>query len=123
MEYVVQFIIVEGELMDIALSGRKYTLSNNHKSDPTYELLDRVLVPPDWEGKYPLVTTLALNRVLLDHTPLLIKTGEKPKHSAIFRFENCWFLRPDLKRIILINGIKIIKEGILKMIGKTECVI
>jgi hypothetical protein len=87
MEYVVQFIIVEGELMDIALSGKKYILSNNHKSDPNYELLDRVLVSPAWEGKYPLVTTLALNRVLLDHTPLLIKTGENPKHSAIFRFE------------------------------------
>jgi BMFP domain-containing protein YqiC len=29
-----------------------------------------------------------------------LTTGEKPKHPTIFRFENCWFLRPDLKQII-----------------------
>ena len=93
-------IIAQGELMEIPLSGRKFTWSNNHKENPTYELLDRVLVSPAWEEKYPLVSVSALNRELSDHTPLLLTTGEKPKHPPIFRFENCWLLRPNLKHII-----------------------
>ena len=46
-------IIAQGELMEISLSGRKFTWSNNHKDNPTYELLDRVLVSPAWEERYP----------------------------------------------------------------------
>jgi hypothetical protein len=37
---------------------------------------------------------------LSDHTHILIKTGDKPRTHAIFRFENYWFLRPDLKRVV-----------------------
>jgi hypothetical protein len=37
---------------------------------------------------------------LSDHTPILIKTGDMPRAHEIFRFENCWFLRPDLKEMI-----------------------
>ena len=85
--------------MEIALSSRKYTWSNNHE-DPTFELLDRVLVSPAWEEKYPLVAVKTLNRELSDHTPLLINTGEKPRHPATFRFENCWLLRPELKDMV-----------------------
>ena len=36
-------VIEQGELMELMLSGRKYTWCNNHE-DPTYELIDRVLV-------------------------------------------------------------------------------
>ena len=61
--------------MEIQLSGRKYTWSNNHE-DPTYDLLDRVLILTSWEDTYPLVTVTTLNRDLSDHTPLLISMGE-----------------------------------------------
>jgi hypothetical protein len=92
-------VIEQGGLMEISLSGRKFTWCNNHE-DPTYELLDRVLVSPSWEEKFPLVCANTLPSELSDHTPILIKSGVKPKTQPIFRFENCWFLRPDLQEII-----------------------
>jgi hypothetical protein len=92
-------VIEQGGLMEIKLSGRKFTWCNNH-DDPTYELLDRVLVSSSWEEKFPLVCATTLPSELSDHTPILIKSGVKPKTQPIFRFENCWFLRPDLQEII-----------------------
>lgn len=92
-------VIEQGELMDIALSGRKYTWSNNHE-DPTFTVLDRVLVSSTWEEHYPLVNVSCLSRELSDHTPLLITSGEKLKNQQKFRFENCWFERPDLPHVI-----------------------
>ena len=85
--------------MEIQLSGRKYTWSNNQE-DPTFALLDRVLVSPSWEENFPLVTVTALTRELLDHVPLFISTGEGLKIQRNFKFENCWFLRDDLEGII-----------------------
>jgi hypothetical protein len=41
-------IFEQGGLMEIALSGKKFTCCNNHE-DPTYELLDRVLLSPSWK--------------------------------------------------------------------------
>jgi hypothetical protein len=70
--------ISQGELMEIPLSGQRYTWSNNQE-DPTFELLDRVLVSPAWEENFPLVTVSTLSRELSDHTPLLITTHELQK--------------------------------------------
>jgi endonuclease/exonuclease/phosphatase family metal-dependent hydrolase len=57
----------QGGLTEIALSGRKFTWCNNHE-DPTYELLDRVLVSPSWEEKFPLVCATTLPGELSDLT-------------------------------------------------------
>ena len=81
-------IISQGELLEIQLSGRKYTWSNNQE-DPTFPLLDRVLISTMWEEKFPLVTVTALSRELSDNTPLLISTGEGLKIPKQFKFENC----------------------------------
>jgi hypothetical protein len=85
--------------MEIPLSGRRYTWSNNQE-DPTFELLDRVLVSLAWEENFPLVTVSTLSRELSDHTPLLITTGELRKNLPIFRFENCWFGREGLDDLV-----------------------
>ena len=81
-------VIEQGELMELMLSGRKYTWCNNHE-DPTYELLDRVLVSHEWEEHFPLVCVTTMPSELSDHTPLLIKAGAKPQVPTGFRFENC----------------------------------
>jgi hypothetical protein len=97
-------VLAQGDLMEIKLSGRKYTWSNGHVDNPTFELLDRVIVSPLWEEHYPLVTVEALARDLSDHTPLLISTGDKAIQPAtMFRFENCWLLRPYLKELVTKN--------------------
>jgi hypothetical protein len=92
--------------MEISLSGRKFTWCNNHE-DLTYELLDRVLVSPSWEENFPLVCATTLPSELSDHTPILIKSGDKPRTLSIFRFEYCWFLRPDLQELIKKCGTKL----------------
>ena len=92
-------VIEQGGLMELSLSGRKYTWCNNHE-DPTYELLDRVLVSHEWEEHFPLVCVSTPPSELSDHSPLLIKAGSKPTVPASFRFENCWFQRPDLGKIV-----------------------
>ena len=66
-------IILQGELLELQLSGRKYTWLNNQEN-PTYAIQDRVLISPSWEDVFPLVTVTALRRDLSDHTPL-IQTG------------------------------------------------
>jgi hypothetical protein len=41
-----------------------------------------------------------MSRELSDHTSLLITSGEKPRTQQKFRFENCWFERPELATVI-----------------------
>jgi len=57
----------------------------------------------EWEFKYPLVTVQALDRGVLDHTPLLLDTG-KPSYMGItmqFKMEVSWFSREDfLDRVV-----------------------
>jgi hypothetical protein len=48
-----------------------------------------------WEEKFPLSTVQALIREVLDHTPLLLNSGE-PSHivtSPMFKYELGWLLR------------------------------
>ena len=78
--FVFNVIIENAGLRELDLNGRQYTWGNNHE-DPTFEKLDRILICPDWEDKYPLTCVVALEREISDHTPLLIDTrvvGEKP---------------------------------------------
>lgn len=73
----------QGDLMEIALTGRKFTWCNNHE-DPTFELLDRVLVSPTWEEQYQLVYVTTVACELSDHAPLLIKTRNKDPYLQFF---------------------------------------
>jgi endonuclease/exonuclease/phosphatase family metal-dependent hydrolase len=63
----------------------QYTWSNNQKN-PTLEKLDRILVNSEWENLFPLTQARKLPRVMSDHNPLIVDTGEKPMiKSAEFR--------------------------------------
>ena len=62
--------------------------------------MDRILICPDWEDKYPLTIVSTLERELSNHTPLIIDTGTPNKNPPIFRFENAWFERNGLKEIV-----------------------
>jgi exonuclease III len=84
------------DLMEIKMSGRRYTWANYNRV-PTFERLDRVLASTEWEQKFPLVTVDALNREISDHTPLLLSTGDKINRASQpeFKFELSWFLQKD----------------------------
>jgi hypothetical protein len=67
----------------------------NNRSSPTYEKLDHVLAAIEWEEKYPLTMVQALSRVISDHVPLLLNSGETNTRGSepLFKFECGWLLR------------------------------
>ena len=68
-------IIEQARLRELPLNGRQFTRANN-LGDPTFEKLDRLLISPAWEEKYPLTILQAFAREVSDHTPLFLDTGE-----------------------------------------------
>jgi hypothetical protein len=98
--YYFNAIIEHRGLIDLEFSGRKFAWSNN-QHDPLFEKLDRVLVSPEWEQQYPLVTVKPLVRGVSDHVAFVIDSGIKePVVFKQFRFELCWFNRPDLVDVV-----------------------
>lgn len=57
-------------LIDIHMTGGKYTWSNN-QDNPTLERLDRYLVSKNWEDMFPMSLVYKLPRELSDHNPLI----------------------------------------------------
>ena len=84
-------IIEQAGLRELPLNGRQYTWANNQE-DPTFEKLDRVLMCPAWEEKYPLTILQAFASEIFDHTPWFLDTGETHDHKYIFRYENAGLL-------------------------------
>lgn len=84
-------IIESVDLREIELSGRKFTWANS-RPNQTFEKLDRVLTSIDWEQKFPLVMVRALQRVISDHTPLLLDSGNAMHmgNKDGFSFESSW---------------------------------
>jgi hypothetical protein len=92
-------IIEQNDLMELNLTGRAYTWSNDHMN-PTFEKLDRFLVSPEWEEQYPLSIVTAMDRGLSDHAPVLLDTGNKTPTNIPFRFENAWMQGEDFVQIV-----------------------
>ena len=55
-----------------------------------------------WELKYSLVTVHALDRVVSDHTPLLLETSDPAflEHPKQFKMELSWLSHEDFKEKI-----------------------
>jgi hypothetical protein len=73
------------------MSGGLYTWSNKQKN-PTLEKLDRILMSPDWEWLFPLVSVKKLVKDQSDHSPLLLDTGDNvvlPRNKE-FKFDTTW---------------------------------
>ena len=65
------------DLIELELSGRLYTWSNN-RNPPTYEKLDRFLVSPEWDLHYNNVSVSGLSRSFSDHVSLCLRTDFAP---------------------------------------------
>ena len=105
-------IIEQAGLRELPLNGRQYTWANNQE-DPTYQKLDRVLMCPAWEEKYPLTILQAFAREISDHTPLFLDTGETHTIRYTFRYENGWFLREGFKELMYKTWNKKFKGDVL----------
>ena len=91
-------VIDSFDLREIDLTWRQFTWANS-LPDPTYEKLDRVLMTTEWEFKFPLVTVIALDRGVSDHTPLLLDTGD-PSYTGNtqqFKMELSWLTHEDFR--------------------------
>jgi exonuclease III len=89
-------------LIELDLSGRLYTWSNN-KDPPTFEKLNRFLASPEWVLQFKNVSVTGLNRTFSNHVPLCLKTDSLSILKRDFRYELCWKLRPDFKDLVWNN--------------------
>jgi hypothetical protein len=73
-------------LMDLPLSGRVFTWSNNR----SWSQLERFLVSPEWELSYLGLMQKKLLRLCSDHAPILLLKGSLQNRKSSFKFENMW---------------------------------
>jgi endonuclease/exonuclease/phosphatase family metal-dependent hydrolase len=64
-------LIFDQGLMDLPLAGGTSTSSNNI----SWSRLDRFIVSPEWEAKYPDLLQMRLLRLCSDHFPILLECG------------------------------------------------
>lgn len=91
--------MIEMELKDVILHGRRFTWSNNRQC-PTLEKLDRILVSVDWEEQFPDCFLQALSTDILDHYPLLLATNAALHAKPRFHFEKYWLKLPAYQQAI-----------------------
>lgn len=88
-------IINTYELIDLHMTGGRYTWSNNQET-PTLERLDMYLVCKTWGNIFPLAMVYKLPREHSDHNPLIITTKVKqPLKKLSFKFELASLKHPD----------------------------
>jgi hypothetical protein len=78
--------ILEHELMDLPLAGGSFTWTNLS----SWSRLDKFLVSPNWEAKYPGLIQKRLPRLCSDHFPILLVCGGILRGKRPFKFENIW---------------------------------
>lgn len=90
-------IISAYELREIAMTGGRFTWSNN-QNDPTLEKLDRILMSRDWENLFPTAAINKLPRKISNHNPLIMHIElSKSLNNLSFRFEATWLAQPNFK--------------------------
>lgn len=83
-------IISGQELLDLHMTGGKFTWSNNQEN-PTLERLDRILISKDWEKIFPAAIIHKLPREESDHNLLILSTQMSvPLRNLTFKFEISW---------------------------------
>lgn len=75
LEFSFNTIIQHHDLIELELSNRMFTWSNN-RANPTFEKLDRFFVSHDWDLSYMNSLVKGLNRDLSDHVPLMLCVGK-----------------------------------------------
>jgi hypothetical protein len=82
------FIFDQG-LMDFPLAGGSYTWSISC-DPPVWSRIDRFLVSPDWEARFPVASQKRLPRLYSDHFPILLNCAHISARSRPFKFKNMW---------------------------------
>jgi hypothetical protein len=77
----------EQGLLDLPLAGGLFTWSLA-QVPPKWSRIDRFLISPDWEARFPGVVQKRLPRICSDHFPLLLDNVNGPRGKRPFKFEN-----------------------------------
>jgi endonuclease/exonuclease/phosphatase family metal-dependent hydrolase len=62
------------QLREVVRSGARFTWTNK-QLNPVRSVLDRVLISPQWEITFPLLSLVAESSIGSDHTPLVLPLG------------------------------------------------
>jgi exonuclease III len=88
-------------LREVARTGARFTWSNKQRN-PVRCVLNRILVSPEWELQFPLLSLSAATSLGSDHAPLVLDSGTvlPMKHPRFF-FETSWFEIPGFKEMVI----------------------
>ncbi|KAJ1279988.1 hypothetical protein BS78_04G197800 [Paspalum vaginatum] len=70
-------VVMGGDFNLVREANEKSNEQTNKQVNPIMVKLDRILVPVEWEQRYPLCLARILTRIGSDHTPLILDTGEQ----------------------------------------------
>jgi hypothetical protein len=101
-------------LVEINLSGRGYTWSNNQQNQ-ILSYIDRVFYSTEFDCLFPLVTTKVLPRAPSDHVPILWEFGQgQSQNRSRFKFEKWWLQHEDFgEMVIKVCDIKVVGDNAL----------
>ncbi|KAG5613408.1 hypothetical protein H5410_024689 [Solanum commersonii] len=76
-------------LIDLPLHGATYTWTRGEDFLQASRI-DRFLISAEWNEFFGVVKQVALPRVLSDHSPLALESGDWTSDPSYFKFENMW---------------------------------
>ena len=71
------------------LAGGRFTWSLA-QDPPKWSRIDRFLISPDWEARFPSMAQKRLPRICSNHFSLLLDSVNGPRGKRPFKFENMW---------------------------------
>ncbi|KAA0026124.1 LINE-1 retrotransposable element ORF2 protein [Cucumis melo var. makuwa] len=89
--------IKENELIDPLSLNNKYTWSNL-KLNPIFSRLDRFLFSKGWEQTFSIHTSRTLERIVLDHFPIVLESPHIKWGPCPFRLNNTSLKDKDFKK-------------------------
>jgi hypothetical protein len=92
--------LIKYGLLEIKLSGRNFTWSNNQEK-AVMSHIDRIFCSTDFDAQFSLGWVKALARNPSDHVPLLWEDGHnQPKKVFRFKFEKWWLQHKDFEKLV-----------------------
>ncbi|XP_020683371.1 uncharacterized protein LOC110100275 [Dendrobium catenatum] len=93
--------IFDANLEDLPSSGNFYTWFNQRADNLIHIKLDRVLINETWISAYPNSYYKVCNSLVLEHTPLILKSKLDRSTSKRFMFKNFWCKIPKFWDILI----------------------
>ncbi|KAG5619929.1 hypothetical protein H5410_005147 [Solanum commersonii] len=81
--------IEDMELIDLDLAGGEFTWRKGERHS-TAARLDRFMISEDWDTKFRNIKQSILQRIVSDHSPLMLQCGEWGSTKSYFKFKNWW---------------------------------